>query len=47
MSFEDCLKIEVEDIIETKHCMLELVDMALGRRIKPHSFDLKQSPWTL
>jgi hypothetical protein len=31
---------EGEDIIEAEYCMLELVDMALGQRIKLASLDL-------
>ena len=35
---------EGEYIIEAEYCMLELVDMALGHRIKPPGFDLKVEP---
>jgi hypothetical protein len=29
-----------EDIIKVEYCMEEVVDMALGQRIEPPSFDL-------
>ena len=35
---------KIEDIIEAKYCMSELVDMALGQRIEPPSFDLNAKP---
>ena len=35
---------EGEDIIEVEYCMLDLVDMALGQRIEPHSFNLNVEP---
>ena len=48
MPFEDNLIMKDEDIIEVNFYMLELVDMALGQRIKLLSVDLNaESPWTL
>ena len=44
MPFEDYLKMEGEGIIEVEYCMLELVDMALGQRIKLPVVTLMQSP---
>ena len=35
---------EGEDIIEVEYCMLDLVDMALGQRIEPRSFNLNVEP---
>jgi hypothetical protein len=39
MPFEEYVVMEGEDIIEAEYCMAELVDMALGQRIKLISLD--------
>ena len=44
MPFEDYLILKGEDIIEVEYCMSELVDMALGQRKEPPSFDLNEEP---
>jgi hypothetical protein len=44
MPFEDYMITEGEDNIKAEYCMLELVDMALGQRIEPLSFDLNAKP---
>ena len=44
MPFEDYLIMQGEDIIGANYCMLELVDIALGPRIEPPSFDLDAKP---
>jgi hypothetical protein len=44
MPFEDYLIMEDEDNIEVEYCMLELVDLVLGQRIEPLSFDLNAKP---
>ena len=45
MSFEDDdLMMEGEDIIEVEYDMSKLVDMALGKRISPPSYDLIAGP---
>ena len=33
-----------EDIVDIEYCMLELLDTALGQRIKPTSFNLNAKP---
>ena len=40
MPFEDYMILEGEDIVEDEYCMSKLIDMALGHRPEPHSFDL-------
>ena len=44
MPFEDYLTMKGEDIIGAKYCMSELVDMALGQKIKSPGFDLNAKP---
>ena len=40
MPFEDYMIMKGKDIIEVEYGMWELIDMALGHRIEPPSFDL-------
>lgn len=42
MPFEDYLILEGEDIIEVGYCMSKFVDIALGHRIEPPSFDFNK-----